>query len=119
MGRFISRDIRRLALLTTLLCLASCTPLPDWGASPPKRESASPAKYSYKYIFNEPSLAGGKENRTQCGLTETDFKAYVEGRILPEWEIVEIRYFERNFQTGKPCVGHAVIIYKLKKEDEQ
>ena len=111
--------MKLLALFAILAILASCAPLADWGAMSPKRESASPAKYSYKYIFNEPSLAGGKENRTQCGLTETDFKAYVEGRILPEWEIVEIRYFERNFQTGKPCVGHAVIIYKLKKEDEQ
>ena len=119
MGRFISRDIRRLALLTTLLCLASCTPLPDWGASPPKRESASPAKYSYKYIFNEPLLARDKEERAPCGLTEADFRAYVEERIRPEWEVVEVKYVERNYQTGEPCVGYAIIIFKLKKENEQ
>ena len=111
--------MKLLALFAILAILASCAPLADWGAMSPKRKSASPAKYSYKYTFNEPGLAKGRDDATPCGLPETAFRAYVEERILPEWEVVEIRYFERNFQSGGPCVGHAIIVYRLKKGNEQ
>jgi len=111
--------MKLLALFAILAILASCAPLADWGAMSPKRKSASPAKHSYKYIFNEPGLAKGRDDATPCGLPEAAFRGYIEERILPKWEVVEIRYFERNFQFGGPCVGYAIIVYGLKKGNEQ
>jgi hypothetical protein len=86
----------------------------DWGDEPKPRESASPSKFSYKYIFNEPILAKDKDDATPCGLSEADFEAYVKERISASWEVVEIRLIWGNKQMGPRCVMMTIIYYREK-----